>query len=147
MPGADSTPSSVEAGSRIHGGKDRNGDEGARIPPGQHVVQDFPVLSAGPTPRIAPEKWAFTMKIGPKIITSKVSARAVRRARLSRVVTAALLSEVAEVVALPDLRSEVPEDRVRNRDVEEEVGQHQVPDVVVAAEPPAHDGRRQLVRV
>lgn len=40
----------------------------------------------------------------------------------SRVVTAALLSEVAEVVALPDLRSEVPEDRVRNRDVEEEVG-------------------------
>ena len=29
---------------------------------------------------------------------------------------------VAEVVALPDLRSEVPEDRVRNRDVEEEVG-------------------------
>jgi|SRR6516164_1399884 hypothetical protein len=48
--------------------------------------------------------------------------RAVRRARVSRVVTAALLSEVAEVVALPDLRSEVPEDRVRNRNVEEEVG-------------------------
>ena len=44
------------------------------------------------------------------------------RARLSRVVTATLLSEVAEVVALPDCRSEVPEDRVRNRDVEEEVG-------------------------
>jgi len=44
------------------------------------------------------------------------------RARLSRVVTAALLSEVAEVVALPDLRSEVPEDRVRDRNVEEEVG-------------------------
>ena len=44
------------------------------------------------------------------------------RARLSRVVTAALLSEVAEVVTLPDLRSEVPEDRVRDRNVEEEVG-------------------------
>jgi len=66
---------------------------------------------------------------------------AAHRDRLSRVVTAALLSEVAEVVALPDLRSEVPEDGVRNRDVEEEVGQHQVPDVVVAAEPPAHDRR------
>src|SRR5262250_1273841 len=77
----------------------------------------------------------------------KASARAAHRARLSRVVTAALLSEVAEIVALPDLRSEVPKDRVRNRDVEEEVGQHQVPDVVVAAEPPAHDRRRQLVCV
>ena len=52
----------------------------------------------------------------------KASAGTVRRARLSRVVTAALLSEVAEVVALPDLRSEVPEDRVRDRNVEEEVG-------------------------
>jgi hypothetical protein len=35
---------------------------------------------------------------------------------------AALLSEVTEIVALPDLRFEVPEDRVRDRDVEEEVG-------------------------
>src|ERR1700748_2104593 len=35
------------------------------------------------------------------------------------------------MVALPDLRSRVSEDRVRNRDVEEEVGQHQVPDAVV----------------
>jgi hypothetical protein len=46
---------------------------------------------------------------------------AAHRARLSRVVAAALLSEVAEVVTLSDLRSKVPEDRVRNRDVEEEV--------------------------
>src|SRR5258708_13619371 len=53
----------------------------------------------------------------------------------------ALLSEVAEVVALPDLCSEVPQDPVCNRDVEEEVGQHQVPNGVVAAEPPAHDRR------
>src|SRR5213078_1912792 len=28
-----------------------------RIPPGQHMVKDFPVLSAGPTPRIEPKKW------------------------------------------------------------------------------------------
>jgi hypothetical protein len=46
----------------------------------------------------------------------------VHRARLSRVVAAALLSEVAEIVALPDLRSEVPEDRVRNRDVKKKSG-------------------------
>ena len=37
-----------------------------RIPPGQHLVDDFPVLSAGPTPRIALEKWSFTLKSGPK---------------------------------------------------------------------------------
>jgi DMSO/TMAO reductase YedYZ molybdopterin-dependent catalytic subunit len=37
-----------------------------RIPPGQHVVDGFPVLSAGPTPRIPLEKWAFTLKVGPK---------------------------------------------------------------------------------
>ena len=63
---------------------------------------------------------------------SKASVRPVHRARLSRVVTAALLSEVALIVAFPDLRSKVPEDPARNRDVEEEVRQHQVPDVVVA---------------
>jgi len=28
-----------------------------RIPPGQHLVSDFPVLSAGPTPRIDLAKW------------------------------------------------------------------------------------------
>jgi DMSO/TMAO reductase YedYZ molybdopterin-dependent catalytic subunit len=37
-----------------------------RIPPGQHVVDGFPVLSAGPTPRIPLEKWRFTLKVGPK---------------------------------------------------------------------------------
>jgi DMSO/TMAO reductase YedYZ molybdopterin-dependent catalytic subunit len=37
-----------------------------RIPPGQHLVEDFPVLSAGPTPRIALDKWTFTLKTGPK---------------------------------------------------------------------------------
>jgi len=29
------------------------------VPPGQYVVDDFPVLSAGPTPRTAPEQWSF----------------------------------------------------------------------------------------
>ena len=27
-----------------------SGDQSDRIPPGQHLVEDFPVLSAGPTP-------------------------------------------------------------------------------------------------
>ncbi len=37
-----------------------------RVPPGQHLVEDFPVLSAGPTPRIGHDEWTFTLKVGPK---------------------------------------------------------------------------------
>ena len=28
-------------------------DQSDRIPPGQHLVENFPVLTAGPTPRIS----------------------------------------------------------------------------------------------
>jgi DMSO/TMAO reductase YedYZ molybdopterin-dependent catalytic subunit len=37
-----------------------------RIPPGQHRVRDFPVLSAGPTPYVPIDQWTFTLKDGPK---------------------------------------------------------------------------------
>ncbi|MGO8219905.1 sulfite oxidase-like oxidoreductase, partial [Rhizobium ruizarguesonis] len=37
-----------------------------RIPPGQHLVDNFPVLSAGPTPRVELESWKFTLKTGPR---------------------------------------------------------------------------------
>ncbi len=40
----------------------------ARIPPGQSATQDFPVLSSGPTPDVAPDDWSFTLKSGPKVI-------------------------------------------------------------------------------
>jgi len=33
-----------------------------RIPPGQHLVTDFPVLSAGPTPRIDLATWEFSIE-------------------------------------------------------------------------------------
>jgi DMSO/TMAO reductase YedYZ molybdopterin-dependent catalytic subunit len=33
----------------------------ARVPPGQYVTTDFPVLSAGPTPRTPLEEWSFTI--------------------------------------------------------------------------------------
>jgi DMSO/TMAO reductase YedYZ molybdopterin-dependent catalytic subunit len=33
-----------------------------RIPPGQHLVKDFPVLSAGPTPRTPLASWSFTIE-------------------------------------------------------------------------------------
>ena len=39
-----------------------------RLPPGQHTVTNFPVLSAGPTPRISTEDWTFTVKVGPRIV-------------------------------------------------------------------------------
>jgi DMSO/TMAO reductase YedYZ molybdopterin-dependent catalytic subunit len=33
----------------------------ANLPPGQYLVEDFPVLSAGPTPRIDLADWEFTI--------------------------------------------------------------------------------------
>jgi DMSO/TMAO reductase YedYZ molybdopterin-dependent catalytic subunit len=39
-----------------------------RLPPGQHLVENFPVLSAGPTPRLRTETWSFTLKVGPRIV-------------------------------------------------------------------------------
>jgi DMSO/TMAO reductase YedYZ molybdopterin-dependent catalytic subunit len=35
--------------------------EAGRIPPGQYVTRDFPVLSAGPTPDIPLDQWRFTI--------------------------------------------------------------------------------------
>jgi len=32
------------------------------VPPGQYVVHDFPVLSAGPTPRIPLDQWSFAIR-------------------------------------------------------------------------------------
>ena len=37
----------------------RRGDE--RLPPGQYLERGFPVLSAGPTPRISTDTWQFTI--------------------------------------------------------------------------------------
>lgn len=35
-----------------------------RLPPGQSLTTDFPVLSAGPTPRVDLATWRFTLKVG-----------------------------------------------------------------------------------
>jgi DMSO/TMAO reductase YedYZ molybdopterin-dependent catalytic subunit len=34
---------------------------GVSLPPGQYLTEDFPVLSAGPTPRIERSAWEFTV--------------------------------------------------------------------------------------
>lgn len=51
-------------------GKRPAADQAGRVPPGQHLVPDFPVLSAGPTPRVMTANWSFTLKVGPRAITS-----------------------------------------------------------------------------
>ena len=35
-----------------------------RVPPGQYVTSDFPVLSAGPTPHTALANWTFSIEGG-----------------------------------------------------------------------------------
>jgi DMSO/TMAO reductase YedYZ molybdopterin-dependent catalytic subunit len=42
-------------------GKRRAGEKSNRLPPGQYLTDDFPVLSAGPTPRTPLDKWTFTI--------------------------------------------------------------------------------------
>lgn len=34
---------------------------GEQLPPGQYLTEDFPVLSAGPTPRVPLEQWEFVV--------------------------------------------------------------------------------------
>jgi DMSO/TMAO reductase YedYZ molybdopterin-dependent catalytic subunit len=36
--------------------------DSARLPPGQYLTRDFPVLSAGPTPHTPLQEWTFTIK-------------------------------------------------------------------------------------
>ena len=40
------------------GGRERN----PRLPPGQSLVEDWPVLSAGPTPDVPTDEWSFSIR-------------------------------------------------------------------------------------
>jgi DMSO/TMAO reductase YedYZ molybdopterin-dependent catalytic subunit len=44
------------------GFRGRRRPEDAELPPGQYLTTDFPVLSAGPTPRVALDDWRFTVE-------------------------------------------------------------------------------------
>src|SRR5215475_8537574 len=46
------------------------GAAAGRLPPGQFVTTDFPVLSAGPTPHVALADWRFTLQAGPRPVKS-----------------------------------------------------------------------------
>ncbi|TYK49538.1 sulfite oxidase-like oxidoreductase [Actinomadura decatromicini] len=39
----------------------RRRESAAELPPGQYLTNDFPVLSAGPTPRMREDEWEFTV--------------------------------------------------------------------------------------
>ncbi|MFG1805850.1 sulfite oxidase-like oxidoreductase [Streptomyces sp. NPDC049040] len=39
----------------------RRPEPGHKLPPGQYETHDFPVLSAGPTPRVSREDWEFSV--------------------------------------------------------------------------------------
>jgi DMSO/TMAO reductase YedYZ molybdopterin-dependent catalytic subunit len=47
--------------SRGFRGRRRDDVDPARVPPGQYVTRDFPVLSAGPTPHTPFAEWDFTI--------------------------------------------------------------------------------------
>src|ERR1700730_399153 len=50
--------------SRGFRGRRDDGVDPKRVPPGQHVTRDFPVLSAGPTPHTPLEEWTFSIVNG-----------------------------------------------------------------------------------
>ncbi len=47
--------------SRGFRGRKRDPEEANRLPPGQYLTNDFPVLSAGPTPYTTEARWDFTV--------------------------------------------------------------------------------------
>jgi DMSO/TMAO reductase YedYZ molybdopterin-dependent catalytic subunit len=46
----------------FHGRRRESPEQAARVPPGQYVTSDFPVLSAGPTPRTPLADWTFSVR-------------------------------------------------------------------------------------
>jgi hypothetical protein len=56
--------------------------EAGRVPPGNYLTPDFPVLSAGPTPHDAIERWRLRPSM-PKA-TAKEAASKPRRCRRRR---------------------------------------------------------------
>ncbi len=44
------------------GFRGRGHDSDGRLPPGQYLTEDFPVLSAGPTPHVARDAWSLTVR-------------------------------------------------------------------------------------
>jgi len=46
----------------------RRSADNAKLPPGQYLTTDFPVLSAGPTPHVPLDRWEFTIDDGNRVL-------------------------------------------------------------------------------
>ena len=46
----------------------RRSAEAVKLPPGQYLTTDFPVLSAGPTPHMSLDQWEFTIDNGANVL-------------------------------------------------------------------------------
>jgi DMSO/TMAO reductase YedYZ molybdopterin-dependent catalytic subunit len=90
-----------------------NSDPSIRLPPGQHIVTNFPVLSATPTPRISTADWTFAVKVGPRIVArwSWAEFHALPQTKTTRdihcVTTWSKLNTSWEGVLIDDLLAEV----------------------------------------
>lgn len=49
-------------------GRRQGREQAARLPPGQYLTTDFPVLSAGPTPRTLLDNWSFALQTSSKML-------------------------------------------------------------------------------
>ena len=54
----------------FHGRRAQAPDQAGRVPPGQYVTKDFPVLSAGPTPHVSVDQWTFSLARGGEVLRS-----------------------------------------------------------------------------
>jgi DMSO/TMAO reductase YedYZ molybdopterin-dependent catalytic subunit len=54
--------------SRGFRGRSRPEGRSSRVPPGQHLVSDFPVLSAGPTPQVSLDTWTLALQEGGSLL-------------------------------------------------------------------------------
>jgi DMSO/TMAO reductase YedYZ molybdopterin-dependent catalytic subunit len=57
--------------SRGFRGRNRPDSRSDRVPPGQHLTADFPVLSAGPTPEAELETWDFSLYDGDTLLAQR----------------------------------------------------------------------------
>src|ERR1700752_2341968 len=46
----------------------RRSSADAKLPPGQYLTTDFPVLSAGPTPHVPLDRWEFVIDDGTNVL-------------------------------------------------------------------------------
>ncbi|MBX3607933.1 MAG: sulfite oxidase-like oxidoreductase [Piscinibacter sp.] len=58
----------MRVSTRGFGGRRPAAATAGRLPPGQSWTDDFPVLSAGPTPAVDRTAWRFELKVGPRTL-------------------------------------------------------------------------------